>query len=103
LKRTTKLTIETRRVLLIRRVKSSRRLRCEECCEVVHFVTAREAAIIANASQRTIYRWAEAGKIHFTETDDDLLLVCFNSLCDQLLLTEARGVTQKFNKGRGKR
>jgi hypothetical protein len=96
LKRTTKLTIETRRVLLIRRVQSSRQLSCEECGEGVRFVTAPEAATIADTSQRTIYRWAEAGRVHFIEPDDDSLLVCFDSLCDHLIHTE-RGVLLKWS------
>jgi hypothetical protein len=97
--KTTKLTIETRRVLLIRRVQNSGRLGCEECDKVVHFVTAAEAATIAETSQRTIYRWADAGMIHFVEPDDDSLLVCFNSLCEQLLRTEARSA-DRSSKGR---
>jgi hypothetical protein len=44
MKKTTSLTIETERVLVIRRRKAARRARCAACGEVVNFVTVEEAA-----------------------------------------------------------
>jgi predicted site-specific integrase-resolvase len=42
--------------------------------------SADEAAQLAQVSARTIYRWADAGKFHFTETPQGLLLICRDSL-----------------------
>jgi len=42
--------------------------------------TPEVAARLASVSQRTIYRWIEAGSLHFTETPDGGLLVCQASL-----------------------
>jgi DNA-binding transcriptional MerR regulator len=39
-----------------------------------------DAAILAGVSSRTIFRWAEAGIVHSTETPEGLLLICLNSL-----------------------
>lgn len=39
-----------------------------------------EAAVWAATSTRTIYQWVEAGRVHFTETPDRMLLICRNSL-----------------------
>jgi excisionase family DNA binding protein len=38
--------------------------------------TPEEAAAMMKVSQRTIYRWVEAGRIHFRETENGNLLVC---------------------------
>jgi hypothetical protein len=35
-----------------------------------------EAALLAGLSARAVYRLAEAGRVHFAETADGLLLVC---------------------------
>jgi len=41
---------------------------------------AEEAAAIAGASERAIFRWAEAGEIHFTETEEGKIMFCLNSI-----------------------
>ena len=94
MKRTAKLTVETHRVLIIRGRQISRQLLCETCGEVVHFVTASEAAALAGTGQRTIYRLVEAGKLHFIETNEAVLLICFNSLGNCLLRTESQRVRE---------
>jgi len=43
-------------------------------------VTPEEAAAIARASTRSIYRWIEAGKLHFLESPGYPLLICSASL-----------------------
>ena len=43
-------------------------------------VAADDASRIAEVTPRTIYRWAEAGRLHFTESQDGLLLICRRSL-----------------------
>ena len=39
-----------------------------------------EAAIIAAITQRKIYQWIEAGKLHYSEEPTGVLLVCLKSL-----------------------
>ena len=41
-----------------------------------------EAALVANVSQRAIFRRIENGRLHFAETDRGSLLVCLHSLFD---------------------
>lgn len=43
-------------------------------------LSADEAAVITGVSPRIIYRWIEAGEIHFIETSDSSILICLNSL-----------------------
>jgi hypothetical protein len=43
-------------------------------------MTTDHAAIAAHVTSRTIFRWAESGRVHSTETPDGLLVICPNSL-----------------------
>lgn len=51
---------------------------------LVKMVTPEAAAVVAGVSTRTVYRWVEAGKIHFAETPAGLVLVCLNSLLKRI-------------------
>lgn len=85
MKRKTKLTIETERILIIRGgAASERRANCEVCGELVPLITVDEAAKLAHVGSRSIYRLVEAEKVHFIETSDKLLLICFDSICRRL-------------------
>jgi hypothetical protein len=79
-KKKTEITVETDQVLIIRQRRSGVRAWCDGCAQPVKLVTAEEAATVAGVSTRTIYRWVEAEKVHFTETPDGSLLICLNSL-----------------------
>jgi excisionase family DNA binding protein len=43
-------------------------------------ITVDDAATLAGVSSRTIYRWAESEKLHFTETREGRLLICCESV-----------------------
>ena len=73
------ITIETHRLLVIRRRGETTRGRCEGCLAEVELISANEAADRAEVSSRTIYQWIENGDIHFIE-DLGVLLVCAASL-----------------------
>ncbi len=75
------MTVETERVIAIRKSKAPLASWCEGCGSEVRMLTPDEAAALARTTVRAIYRWIEAEKIHFTETPDGLLLVCLSSLC----------------------
>lgn len=53
---------------------------CPACRRHVDMVTPERAARIAGVSERTIYRWVEARKLHFAETSEGSLLICLDSL-----------------------
>lgn len=53
---------------------------CRECAEEVHMIRPDEAALIAAITQRKIYQWIEAGRLHYSEEPTGALLVCLNSL-----------------------
>jgi len=54
--------------------------RCAECAGQVHMLRPEDAAAAARLSVRTIYRWVEAGRLHFIEAPEESLRICLNSL-----------------------
>ena len=76
----TEITIESHRLLVVRRRGGAIWGPCAECGERVQMVTPNEAAAIAGVSVRTINRWVEMERVHFMETADGLLFLCVNSL-----------------------
>jgi hypothetical protein len=79
----TKITIQTDKVTVIRR--RCRRVKwCESCATPVEMMSPDEAAAISSLSLRAIFRLVEANQLHFTETADGQLWICFNSLLDQI-------------------
>ena len=53
---------------------------CERCDAAVEMVPPDVAATVAEVSARTVFAWAEQGRVHFKETTDGALLICLGSL-----------------------
>jgi hypothetical protein len=81
------ITIQTERLLVINRSRSLYSL-CAACGDEVRMVTIDQAAVLARVTAREIYREVEVGMLHFIETTEGSLLICFNSLNDSNLQTE---------------
>jgi hypothetical protein len=79
-KRRTETRVEIERVVVIRQRRGVGQVWCDGCAQPVTMVSAEEAAAVAGVTRRTIYRWVEAEKVHFTETSDGVLLICLNWL-----------------------
>ena len=79
-KRRTEITVETHRVLRISGSNVSATEWCDRCGEKVWMITTEQAAILADVTQRLIYRWVEAGSLHPSEKPGAMLLVCVSSL-----------------------
>jgi hypothetical protein len=79
-KRTAKITIETERLVVISRSQTITNGWCGACAAHVKLIGLEEAAAMAGVSQRTIFRWAEAREIHFTESEDGKVRFCLNSI-----------------------
>ncbi len=75
----TRITIQTERLLVMSSSKSLYSL-CSACGDEVRMVTIDQAATLARLSSREIYREVEAGMLHFMETTEGSVLICFNSL-----------------------
>ena len=78
-KRITKITVESERVVISHR-RHAALAWCAACRAQTRRLRPEEAAAIAAVTPRTIYRWVEAGKLHFTESPDGGLLICLDSL-----------------------
>lgn len=57
----------------------SARVFCQSCQSDAPHLTVSEAASVANISEAAVFRLAEAGEIHYLETEAGALLVCRNS------------------------
>src|SRR5579859_1604912 len=80
--RTAEMTIETEENVVLRGSANQRAtlMWCPSCRRKVEMVTPEQAARSAGVSTRTIYRWVEAEKLHFSEARDASLLICLDSL-----------------------
>jgi len=76
-KRTTTVTFETERVLIVGGAMGAR---CDACGGRAALVVLNEAARLAGVSERALYRGVESEALHFSETADGQLLICLNSL-----------------------
>lgn len=83
MKKKATITVETERLLVIRRSRHMVDLWCHACQADVKMVGIDEAAALAGISQRTVFHLAEAGEIHFMETVEGEALFCINSLSKQ--------------------
>ena len=71
------------RTLLTKKRSLVASLWCRECAERVSLVRPDLAAIIASVSVRTLYKWIEAGKLHYSEDIPGVPLICLKSLGSQ--------------------
>ena len=88
-KKRTQVTVETERVLVIRRRYRAIEAGCDACGETVVMIRPDQAAAVSGRSLRAIFGAIEATELHFMEQADGMLLICLNSLLKQNP-TEAR-------------
>ena len=74
------ITMERDELSVIRRPVHRAFTWCAQCEERVQMITPDEAVAVAGRSAREIYRWVEAGRVHFRETPQGLLSICLRSL-----------------------
>lgn len=80
MKRRVEITIQTDRLLIVRRSGSNTPAWCEACAGLTRMLTVDEAATVARSTSRAIYQRVEAAQLHFTESPAGSLLICLNSL-----------------------
>ena len=81
-KRKTSITVESERVVWIRKHRARSPAWCPECGEQASLISTDEAALLSHVSTRAICRLVDTGRIHFIETPEGLLFVCLKSLSD---------------------
>ena len=78
-RRSAVLTVETDEILVVRAGGGTMRASCPVCRREVSMISPEHAARIAGMSTRAIYRWIEAGAVHFTEKNGSVA-ICLPSL-----------------------
>jgi hypothetical protein len=77
-----KITVERERLLVVSHQKSAESW-CKDCSARVTMLRPVEAAAVAAASDRDIFRQIESRRLHFTEDSCGAVLICINSLLKQ--------------------
>jgi hypothetical protein len=85
----TEITVETERILVIRRRYRAIEVWCNECDEAVIMIRPDQAAAVSGRGLRAIFGAIEQAQLHFLEQSDGMLLICLNSLLKHGV-TEAR-------------
>ncbi|MDT7602229.1 MAG: hypothetical protein QOF61_226 [Acidobacteriota bacterium] len=70
---------------------------CPRCAAIATMLTPDQAAALADVSTRHIFRWLEANRLHFVETETRSPLICLASLplaCEVGDLVESDGFVQ---------
>lgn len=76
----TEITIETERILLIRRRNESSFLWCELCGQAFPMLTVEEAAAVLRVSRDEILRKLEDNQLHCVQMSTGSIRICPNSL-----------------------
>ena len=78
-KKSTRISIETHRRLVVRTPDKRAKTWCESCSAPAEMLTPEEAAAAAEVNAQLIYPAIEMNQIHFTETRWGIL-ICLRSL-----------------------
>lgn len=74
------ITVETERLLVIRRRYQAVEAWCETCAAQTIMIRPDQAAAVTGKTLRAIFNEIEQGTLHFHEPPDGLLLICLESL-----------------------
>lgn len=77
---TKEITVETERLLIIRRRYQAVEAWCNSCERLALMIRPDQAAAVSGCTLRGIFNQIENGILHFHEHPDGLLLICLESL-----------------------
>ncbi len=80
MERHTRITINTKELILVKKLKGTAEADCLACGRRVEMATPEQAVTLTGIHSRTIYGWVEGGRVHFIETQEGHLLICLDSL-----------------------
>jgi|HubBroStandDraft_5_1064220.scaffolds.fasta_scaffold116747_2 hypothetical protein len=87
MKKTTRVTIETERVLILR-CGSPGRIWCEQCAAETETVTLTALGNLAPEETEKIQQWLDKGELHWSQSPQGSVRICVRSL-GRLLAAEA--------------
>ena len=78
--KTREITVETERLLVIRRRYQAVEAWCGDCENLSIMIRPDQAAAVSGRTLRRIFGDIEGRALHFQELPDGMLLICLNSL-----------------------
>ena len=79
-KKTTEIEVETQEVILTTQGTRPKTAWCAACARESAMESPEGVARLTGVSVRAVYRWMDAGSVHFTEMPGGRLLVCLGSV-----------------------
>lgn len=79
----TKIRVETERSIIVR---PKAKILCPHCKS--EMISPNQAARLIGCNSWAIFGWVELGWLHFTETNEGLLLICSNSLAQIITINK---------------
>ncbi|HEY0427024.1 MAG TPA: hypothetical protein VGC76_04380 [Pyrinomonadaceae bacterium] len=79
------ISFEQREIWRVSRADKAETQICPFCLNDAPMISAEDLAALAAASPREIYRQIERGTLHFVETADKQIFVCFASFSEKIL------------------
>ena len=79
---TKEITVETERLLIIRRRYQAVEEWCDGCGKLALMIRPDQAAAVTGLTLRNLFSQIDAGRLHFRELPDGLLLICLTSLLE---------------------
>lgn len=74
------ITVETERLLVIRRRYQAVEDWCSECDGLALLIRPDQAAAVSGKTLRALFAEIESGTLHFNEFPDGMILICLNTL-----------------------
>jgi len=76
------ITVETERLLIIRRRYQAVEEWCHDCRKLALMIRPDQAAAVSGRTLRAIFADIETGTLHFRELPDGMILICLNTLLE---------------------
>jgi hypothetical protein len=74
------ITVEKREISISTNAAPREQAYCARCGREVSMLSVALTAGLKGVPERTVYRWVEAGSVHFLERPDGAILICPESL-----------------------
>jgi hypothetical protein len=79
LRRRIAVTVEKREISISSNAAVRDEAHCEKCGREVSMLSVALAAGLAGVPERLIYQWVEAGKVHFLQRLNGVVMICQES------------------------
>ena len=85
---TTKITIETESLLILRG-RASRRTWCPQCAAETEMIALESLGVVSNLDRSALEAWLNSGELHRSQSIDGSAQICLNSLLARVQKTKS--------------